>query len=608
VSGPIQGNFHSASDPNKGITNAQVTGTLTQGDNVGASSATVTGTLSFIDPLTGFSNYSCFSDAAVNGQISGNTLVLQIISADPSSSGSVIGQIGGVANPPLNTVTVVGTPGGYVIQNVVPPQGDFRGYAVFSKACPGALSTPGDVGNLCLALSASTACQQGITLTPPNLVFPAQTLASSPTTQTITLTNSSNSTLDGLTLNWAVPLQGYPYGTQSLGFSDFNGAPNFIEQDNCGAGESLQPGQTGAPFSLASGQSCLISISFTPQQSCPWFPVDNGIDWAAPATCPQTETASLTVQNVPSPNNDDSNPSFVVPIKGAALSAVQPSTRELDFGAEALGEASLPQLLTFTNISANPVQVLGSVPCASGSAALTLPRPVTTNGQIGGVEVVVQGQGGIGLPDLQVIGLAAPPFAPTVSYGCDKDPQSGLPNFQLQDACSGVTLTPQSSCTVQVTYVPQPYTFQSSGLDYFLELNTQECVPGTVSNCEIDSGRFPVELTASPTSPLRMSPAAGVDFGAVSVGKSSASQNVTVLNDPNLPNAQPVTLVGKPVVKGNYSETDDCPFVLNPGSTCTLTITFKPKTAGYNPGTVSINYTPEPSANPQVVHLRGTGQ
>jgi hypothetical protein len=432
-------------------------------------------------------------------------------------------------------------------------------------------------------------------------------MGSSPVAQTITLTNSSNSTLDGLTLNWAGLDQGYSYGTQLTGFSDFNGAPNFTEMDNCGAGESLQPNLTGAPFSLSSGQSCLISISFTPQQSCPWIPYNIGTnDWAAPATCPQTETASLTVQNVPSPNNDDSNTSFVVPIKGTALSAVQPSTRELDFGAEALGQASLPQFLTFTNISTNPVQILGSVPCASGSDTLTLPRPVTTNGQIGGVEVVVQGQ--IGLPVLQVIGPTVPPFATTISYGCDNDLQSGVPNFQIQDACSGVTLTPHSSCTVQVTYVPQPSTVQTSGLDYFLELNTQECVAGTVSNCEIDSGRFPVELTASPTSPLRMSPGAGVDFGTVSVGKSSGSQNVTVLNDPNLPDAQPVTLVGKPVVKGNYTETDDCPFVLNPGSTCTLTITFKPKAAGYNPGTVSINYTPEPSANPQVVHLRGTGQ
>jgi len=38
-----------------------------------------------------------------------------------------------------------------------------------------------------------------------------------------------------------------------------------------------------------------------------------------------------------------------VRITGTGLSFIQPSTAELDFGAEAFGEASLPQLLYFTN-------------------------------------------------------------------------------------------------------------------------------------------------------------------------------------------------------------------------------------------------------------------
>jgi hypothetical protein len=241
-----------------------------------------------------------------------------------------------------------------------------------------------------------------------------------------------------------------------------------------------------------------------------------------------------------------------------------------------------------------------------GTNTITLPRPVMNDGQVSGIEVVEQGQ--TGLPFIQVVGPTVPPFFTTISYGCDSDIQTMKANFQIQDACSGVTLNPQSSCNVQVTYVPQPGTVQDSGLDYFLELNTLQCVSGTVSNCEIDSGRFPVELTANPTSPLRMSPAAGLDFGGVTAGKSSTTQSITLLNDPSLPNAQPVNLVGKPVLKGNYNETDDCPFVLNPGSSCTLTISFNPKSVGFNPGTLSINYTPEPTALPQVVHLRGTGQ
>jgi len=42
-----------------------------------------------------------------------------------------------------------------------------------------------------------------------------------------------------------------------------------------------------------------------------------------------------------------------------------------------------------------------------------------------------------------------------------------------------------------------------TGLDYFLELNTLQCssADNVTSNCEIDSGRFPVELKSESTKP-----------------------------------------------------------------------------------------------------------
>src|SRR5882724_7607972 len=194
VTGPIQGNFHSTG----GLSNQDflLSGTLTQGQNIGASNATVTGTLSFVDPVTLISNYPCFGTAAVNGQISGNAVILEIIGTDASNSGANLGQIGGVSNSGVNTVTVASTQNGNVLRDVVSP-----GYAVFSKSCPGGgvLTSPGDAGNICLALNGSKACQQAITLT-AFLTFPGQVLAAATTSQTVTLANSSNSTLDGLTL------------------------------------------------------------------------------------------------------------------------------------------------------------------------------------------------------------------------------------------------------------------------------------------------------------------------------------------------------------------------------------------------------------------------
>ena len=102
-----------------------------------------------------------------------------------------------------------------------------------------------------------------------------------------------------------------------------------------------------------------------------------------------------------------------------------------------------------------------------------------------------------------------------------------------------------------------------------------------------------------------MSPGAGLDFGHQQVGTSSAKQTITLFNDPNDPNAGLVSFVGKFTVKGDYSESDDCPFSLTPGSSCTVTVAFKPKSATFIPGSITIAYN---SSLVQTIYLRGTGQ
>jgi hypothetical protein len=72
-------------------------------------------------------------------------------------------------------------------------------------------------------------------------------------------------------------------------------ATNFTETDNCGPGGI--PAQ-GEPFSLASGGSCLITITFTPQCG---------------TQCSSALTAALTVTSPVSADNDNV---FTVPITG----------------------------------------------------------------------------------------------------------------------------------------------------------------------------------------------------------------------------------------------------------------------------------------------------
>ncbi len=101
-----------------------------------------------------------------------------------------------------------------------------------------------------------------------------------------------------------------------------------------------------------------------------------------------------------------------------------------------------------------------------------------------------------------------------------------------------------------------------------------------------------------------MSPGAGLDFGTQGKGTSSSPLTITLFNDPNDPKAATVNFTGN-LVKGDYTETDDCGSSLAPGGSCTLTVTFRPGIVGFDPGTITITY---PVGQTQTVHLRGTGR
>jgi hypothetical protein len=269
------------------------------------------------------------------------------------------------------------------------------------------------------------------------------------------------------------------------------------------------------------------------------------------------------------------------------LSTIQPSTPELDFGAEGLGESSLPQSMSFTNQGTVPVQIL---PAISSSCPSFLPRPLVP-GAAPGLQVV--------------IGNSLSVFNNTVSYLCDIDPVSNKSNFQIAtDSCSGAVLAPSQSCGLSVVLKPQPGTPLAPALDYFLELNTLECTGTTTTNCEIDSGRFPVELKGNLPSPLRMNPGAGLDFPLQAKGETSAPLAITLFNDPNDPGAGPVNFTGN-IVKGAFNEVDNCGISIAPGSTCNMSVTFTPQDIGFTRGSITVTYN---AGQTQTISLRGTGE
>ena len=147
-------------------------GVLTQGQNTGASSATVTGTLNVTD-------YPCFDAAYVDGQISGDSVTLQIVGTDESILGLIGPPVNSNGATGLNPVTfvadnVISQQGGNIVQGVV--QGAGSSYLVATTACPGgmgSISTAGDFGNICLALNGAT-CQAPLTADQSGQNFPSR--------------------------------------------------------------------------------------------------------------------------------------------------------------------------------------------------------------------------------------------------------------------------------------------------------------------------------------------------------------------------------------------------------------------------------------------------
>ncbi|MGO9538995.1 MAG: choice-of-anchor D domain-containing protein [Terriglobales bacterium] len=610
LSGGFQGFFHSTS------TNQDfpVSGTFSQGPNIAATSATVTGSVLFQDPVTLLNDFPCFGSASLNGTISGNNVLLQVF----SSSGTAVGQIGQTplsSNPPAAVTYDSTQGGGYVVHNGATGQGGV-GYVITTKSC-------GDVGNLCLALGGSKACSQPITLTPFALTFPPQLVGSAATSQTVTLTNNTSSQLTGLTLLVEDNDSKLFYASGG----DFNGVPNFTEQDTCSQQKTFTLNPSGAQ-----GSSCVITVNFSPQESCPWLPESSSGPFVAPAACPAPLTGMLTV-SVPT-GSADANDNFSVPLTGTGLSRLVPSVPEIDFGWEALGEASPDETVTFTNQGPSPVTILPyTEPPTCAYPATTqppeIPRPPVQD-LVPGLQLAAT-TATLGLAkssgDILPQNASNPPLvlAPTVDFFCESDPPrsaggSGLPNIQVSDGCSGQTLTPfgqpGNSCSIKVTFVPQPATWSAAvhantGLDDFLQLNSMWCGDANnpaEPNCEIDSGRFPVEIKTNPPSPLRMFPSAGMDFGSVVKGTGSNPLSITLFNDPVDPNAGTVNFTAKLVTGADYIESDTCPPTLASNQSCTVTVQFAPTIVGLDPGKITFTYnTPTQTVAVQTIYLRGTG-
>ena len=92
----------------------------------------------------------------------------------------------------------------------------------------------------------------------------------------------------------------------------------------------------------------------------------------------------------------------------------------------------------------------------------------------------------------------------------------------------------------------------------------------------------------------------GLSFGDQSVGTTGAAQTVTLTNT-----ASATLNVSSVHASGDFRETDNCTAPLAPGTSCSITVSFRPTNIGPRGGNITISS--NAAGSPQTVSLSGVG-
>lgn len=155
--------------------------------------------------------------------------------------------------------------------------------------------------------------------------------------------------------------------------------------------------------------------------------------------------------------------------------------------------------------------------------------------------------------------------------------------FAATNTC-GAPIAPGSTCSIQVTFSPTASGIQTGTLT--LNDNASNS-PQTVALTGNQTGNAAVTL--APTS---------LAFAVQSNGTTSAPQSVMITNSGTAP-----LVVSSVRASSQFSATGACPASVQPGSACTIQVTFTPSASGTQTGTLTI--TDNAASSPQTVSLTG---
>jgi hypothetical protein len=317
----------------------------------------------------------------------------------------------------------------------------------------------------------------------------------------------------------------------------------------------------------------------------------------------------------------NSTTSAPVTVTVTQLGAVNLSPTSVAFGGQQLNITSAAQSVTVTNTgvvstSISGVSITGDFAQTSNCITTLAPgatcainvnyTPTVRGSENGNLTVSGNFAGASPVIALSGTGLAllanlSPPginFAPLL-IGSSSAPQSltysntgDLPvsisnisvtgDFAEASTC-GTSLAVGANCSISVTFTPTARGTRSGTLSITGNVNTTAALTGTGQANTI---------SISPSS---------INFGNQNVNTTSAPQNVTIINTGDFSYYINSWGYGSP-----FTATNNCPFTINPGASCTFSITFAPTSYGTYTGS-SFTFSGSFPGSPATVPLSGIG-
>jgi subtilisin family serine protease len=399
-----------------------------------------------------------------------------------------------------------------------------------------------------------------LSVSPTSLPFGGQVLNTTSASQSVSVTNTSGvpTTISGVTISG-----------------------DFAQTSNC-------------VTTLTAGGSCTINVTYTP-------------------TVRGSETGNLTI------TGNFTGGSSVVTLTGSgqALQAnLSPST--LTFAAQLDGSSSAAQTLTYSNTGDVPVSIsnisatgdfaetstCGTSLAVGANCSISVTFTPTARGSRSGVLSItgnvnssasLTGTGQAILATLAPSSLAFQPqlvgsssAAQSLTYSNTGDLPvsisgiSAAGDFAETSTC-GTSLAVGANCSISVTFTPTARGLRSGVLSITGNVNSSASLTGT--------GQVNT-VSISPSS---------INFGNQNVNTTSAPQNVTIMNTGDVSFYINGWGYGSP-----FTATNNCPFNLNPGASCTFSITFAPTSYGTYTGS-SFTFSGSFPGSPATVPLSGIG-